>query len=143
MEYELCYVILSSVLRLVYPAPSRSCLRHVYISHFSFFLCAILSLYSVKNDSYDLFVFQHVAGNIVENEIRHKEILQSSFDLLGELIKFNIEAFKAFDAILTTDQKFDKFVNMVNRSLVDSNMFIRSLILSLEHFRTDSSDKGT
>ena len=85
---------------------------------------------------------QHVAGNIVEHEIRHKEILQSSFDLLGELIKFNIEAFKAFDAILTTDSKFEKFVAMVNKSLVDSNMFIRSLILSLEHFRTEGSEKG-
>jgi len=83
----------------------------------------------------------HVAGNIVEHEIRHKEILQSSFDLLGELIKFNIEAFKAFDAILTTDSKFEKFVAMVNKSLVDSNMFIRSLILSLEHFRTEGSEK--
>lgn len=83
----------------------------------------------------------HVAGNIVENEIRHKEILQSSFDLLGELIKFNIEAFKAFDAILTTESKFDKFVTMVNKSLVDSNMFIRSLILSLEHFRAEGQDK--
>ncbi|XP_005093556.1 short transient receptor potential channel 4-associated protein isoform X1 [Aplysia californica] len=84
----------------------------------------------------------HVASNIVENEIRHKEILQSSFDLLGELIKFNIEAFKAFDAILTTEQKFEKFVTMVNRSLVDSNMFIRSLVLSLEHFRSEGSEKA-
>ncbi|BFZ19838.1 hypothetical protein BsWGS_22876 [Bradybaena similaris] len=83
----------------------------------------------------------HVAGNIVENEIRHKEILQSSFDLLGELIKFNIEAFKAFDAILATEQKFEKFVTMVNRNLVDSNMFIRSLVLSLEHFRVEGTEK--
>jgi Trpc4-associated protein len=41
--------------------------------------------------------FQHVATNIVEHEIRHKEILQSSFDLLGELVKFNIEEFRSFD----------------------------------------------
>ncbi|KAI8746483.1 short transient receptor potential channel 4-associated protein-like isoform X1 [Biomphalaria glabrata] len=84
----------------------------------------------------------HVAGNIVESEIRHKEILQSSFDLLGELIKFNIEAFKAFDAILASEDKFDKFVTMVNKSLVDSNMFIRSLILSLENFRAEGSEKS-
>lgn len=45
---------------------------------------------------------QHVASNIVEHEIRHKEILQSSFDLLGELIKFNVEAFKTFEEILHT-----------------------------------------
>lgn len=86
--------------------------------------------------------FQHVAGNIVESTTRHKEILQSSFDLLGELIKFNIEAFKAFDSILTTEERFEKFVSMVNQNLVDSNMFIRSLILSLEHFRAEISSKG-
>ena len=50
-------------------------------------------------------VYQHVASNIVEHEIRHKEILQSSFDLLGELVKFNIDAFKTFDTILTTQEK--------------------------------------
>ncbi|ESO95002.1 hypothetical protein LOTGIDRAFT_215160 [Lottia gigantea] len=79
-------------------------------------------------------LLQHVASNLVEHEIRHKEIIQSSFDLLGELIKFNIEAFKTFDKILNTQAKLDKFVATVNRNLVDSNMFIRSLILSLEHF---------
>ena len=41
----------------------------------------------------------------MEHEIRHKEILQSSFDLLGELVKFNIEAFQTFDSIFTTQQK--------------------------------------
>jgi Trpc4-associated protein len=46
-----------------------------------------------------------VATNIVEHEIRHKEILQSSFDLLGELVKFNIEAFRSFDEILDTAPK--------------------------------------
>ena len=43
-----------------------------------------------------------MASNIVEHELRHKEILQSSFDLLGELIKFNVEAFRTFEEILHT-----------------------------------------
>ncbi|VDI28622.1 Trpc4-associated protein [Mytilus galloprovincialis] len=34
---------------------------------------------------------------------------------------------------------FDKFTSTVNRNLVDSNMFIRSLILSLEHLTNDES----
>ena len=50
-------------------------------------------------------LLQHIAGNIVDNDIRLKEILQSSFDLLGELIKFNIEAFKAFDKVLNSKEK--------------------------------------
>ena len=59
----------------------------------------------------DIILFQHVATNIVEHEIRHKEILQSSFDLLGELVKFNIEAFQTFDSIFTTQQKVIQLFN--------------------------------
>ena len=70
----------------------------------------------------------------MEHDIRPKEILQSSFDLLGELIKFNIDAFKAFDKVLTTKTKFERFISIVDKYLVDSNMFIRSLVLSYEHF---------
>ncbi|XP_050399149.1 short transient receptor potential channel 4-associated protein [Patella vulgata] len=110
-------------------------------STFRFWLARAVESYLRGDTSYCDQVFlmrrgllQHVASNIVEHEIRHKEILQSSFDLLGELIKFNIEAFKTFDSILNTPAKLDKFVATVNRNLVDSNMFIRSLILSLEHF---------
>lgn len=39
--------------------------------------------------------------------------------------------------------QFEKFVTTVNRNMVDSNMFIRSLVLSLEHFRSEGKDTGT
>ena len=35
--------------------------------------------------------------------------------------------------------QFDKFINTVNRNLVDSNMFIRSLVLSLEHLMNEET----
>ena len=41
----------------------------------------------------------------MDYDIRPKEILQSSFDLLGELVKFNIEAFRLFEKIFTAKQK--------------------------------------
>ena len=105
----------------------------------------------------------------MEHDIRHKEILQSSFDLLGELVKFNWDAFRTFDAILgssdlkedvspslssvlspptpplsaeSSSSKLDKFTSTVNRNMVDSNMFIRSLVLSLEHFASHGVDVG-
>lgn len=113
-------------------------------STFRFWLARAVESYLRGNTSYCDQVFlmrrgllQHVASNIVEHEIRHKEILQSSFDLLGELIKFNVEAFKTFEEILHTQPNFDKFINTVNRNLVDSNMFIRSLVLSLEHLMNE------
>ncbi|XP_046354542.1 short transient receptor potential channel 4-associated protein-like isoform X1 [Haliotis rubra] len=115
-------------------------------STFRFWLARAVESYLRGDTSYCDQVFlmrrgllQHVATNIVEHEIRHKEILQSSFDLLGELVKFNIEAFKTFDTILNTQAKLDKFVATVNRNLVDSNMFIRSLVLSLEHFTNEDN----
>ena len=72
----------------------------------------------------------------MENDIRPKEILQSSFDLLGELSKFNVEAFRCFDQVLDTDVKVTRFLRITNRNLVDSNMFIRSLMLSYNYFLT-------
>jgi Trpc4-associated protein len=111
-------------------------------STFRFWLARAVESYLRGSTSYCDQVFllrrgllQHIAGNIVDHEIRPKEILQSSFDLLGEMVKFNVEAFHAFDKVLNTKAKFDKFIATVNQNLVDSNMFIRSLILSLEHFR--------
>ncbi|KAK7115154.1 short transient receptor potential channel 4-associated protein-like isoform X2 [Littorina saxatilis] len=137
-------------------------------STFRFWLARAVESYLRGDTSYCDQIFlmrrgllQHVASNIVEHEIRHKEILQSSFDLLGELIKFNWEAFKTFDAVLSpasaskdssssssrsssssssSAAKFEKFTNTVNRNMVDSNMFIRSLVLSLEHFRSEGKD---
>lgn len=83
-------------------------------------------------------LLHHVAGNLIENDVRPKEILQSSFDLLGELIKFNLDAFRQFEKVVCTEAKFKKMVEMVERNLVDSNMFIRSLILSLEQLQIEN-----
>eukprot|EP00918_Siedleckia_nematoides_P024820 GHVU01053597.1.p1 GENE.GHVU01053597.1~~GHVU01053597.1.p1 ORF type:complete len:770 (-),score=71.82 GHVU01053597.1:2839-5148(-) len=125
--------LLSKVVEVMKKEPTASTFR--------FWLARAVESYLRGNTSYCDQIFllrrgllQHIAGNIVDHDIRPKEILQSSFDLLGELVKFNVEAFRAFDKVLCTKAKFDRFVQIVNRNLVDSNMFIRSLILSLEHF---------
>lgn len=47
---------------------------------------------------------QHVVNNMLDSDERPKEILQSGFDLLAELIKFNIEAFKIIDDVLRTPE---------------------------------------
>ncbi|KAH8009131.1 hypothetical protein HPB51_010921 [Rhipicephalus microplus] len=76
---------------------------------------------------------QLVAGNLVNCNVRQKEVLQSSFDLLGELVKFNLRAFRQLDKILSTEAKQRKLLQLVNGYLVDSNMFVRSLVISQEH----------
>ena len=39
---------------------------------------------------------------MLDSDTRPQEILQSGFDLLGELIKFNIEAYKIIEDVLRT-----------------------------------------
>ncbi|KAK2190340.1 hypothetical protein NP493_84g05051 [Ridgeia piscesae] len=116
-------------------------------STFRFWLARAVESYLRGSTSYCDQIFllrrgllQHIASNIVEHDIRPKEILQSSFDLIGELVKFNVEAFKVFDKVLSSTERLDKFLTTVDRNLVDSNMFIRSLILSLEHFTSVQED---
>lgn len=81
-------------------------------------------------------LLEHLVDHITSDELKPKEILQSSFDLLGELMKFNPFAFKRFDVAIS-DKQFEKFVSILTSNVVDSNMLIRCLVLSQEHFMTD------
>ncbi len=67
---------------------------------------------------------------------RHKETIQSSFDLLGEMVKFSYDACRQMDSILNTETKLKKAMIMVNNNLIDSNMFIRAMVLAAGHFIT-------
>ena len=42
-----------------------------------------------------------LVSHICSKEMKTKEVLQSSFDLLGELMKFNYIAFKEFNDVVT------------------------------------------
>ncbi|CAH3021733.1 unnamed protein product [Porites evermanni] len=81
-------------------------------------------------------LLEHLVDHITSDELKPKEILQSSFDLLGELMKFNPFAFKRFDQVIS-DKQFEKFVSILTSNVVDSNMLIRCLVLSQEHFMSD------
>eukprot|EP00794_Sanderia_malayensis_P018931 gene18931-20836_t len=77
---------------------------------------------------------EHLLGDILNPETKSKEILQSSFDLLGELMKFNQPAFQRFNNCIVTDKQFGTFISIMTSNVVDSNMFIRCIVLSLERF---------
>jgi Trpc4-associated protein len=85
-------------------------------------------------------VVEDIVQNILAiNFTRPKEVLQSCFDMLGELIKFNVNGFQLLDKELNETDKFNMFLTMINQSLIDSNMFLRSVFLSLEFFDLKSS----
>nr|AGC78792.1 trpc4apa protein [Artemia sinica] len=63
-----------------------------------------------------------------------REVAQSSFDLLGEIIRFSQAGCIELDSRLDANFKVRCFFSVINSNLVDSNMFLRSVFLSLDHF---------
>ena len=57
-------------------------------------------------------------------------IVQITFDLMGEVTKFNLFNLTAMDRMLIQEGKSQDFYKLVDKNLVDSNVFIRSLLQS-------------
>lgn len=76
-------------------------------------------------------VLAHTVKQIVEHDLESSASLQTFFDLLGEIVKCNHSVLVAFDALLS-DEDFEKLRKVVMKNLIDSNVFVRSLYLSVE-----------
>uniref|UniRef100_A0A8C1FHR5 Transient receptor potential cation channel, subfamily C, member 4 associated protein b n=1 Tax=Cyprinus carpio carpio TaxID=630221 RepID=A0A8C1FHR5_CYPCA len=85
-------------------------------------------------------MLEHILYCIIDSSCKSHDVLQSYFDLLGELMKFNIDAFKRFNKYVNTEEKFQMFLTQINSSLVDSNMLVRCIVLSLDHFESQTKD---
>ncbi|XP_066558546.1 short transient receptor potential channel 4-associated protein [Amia ocellicauda] len=85
-------------------------------------------------------LLEHILFCIIDSGCKSRDVLQSYFDLLGELMKFNIDAFKRFNKYVNTEEKFQIFLTQINSSLVDSNMLVRCIVLSLDRFENQTED---
>uniref|UniRef100_A0A6Q2Y4N2 Transient receptor potential cation channel, subfamily C, member 4 associated protein a n=1 Tax=Esox lucius TaxID=8010 RepID=A0A6Q2Y4N2_ESOLU len=85
-------------------------------------------------------LLEHILFCIIDSGCKSRDVLQSYFDLLGELMKFNMDAFKKFNRYVNSDEKFQTFMTQINSSLVDSNMLVRCIILSLDRFEGQTED---
>ncbi|MGH0124494.1 UNVERIFIED_CONTAM: hypothetical protein FKN15_077179 [Acipenser sinensis] len=85
-------------------------------------------------------LLEHILFCIIDSECKSRDVLQSYFDLLGELMKFNLLAFKRFNKYVDTEEKFQIFLSQINSSLVDSNMIVRCIALSLDRFESQTED---
>ncbi|XP_071484771.1 short transient receptor potential channel 4-associated protein-like [Diadema antillarum] len=85
-------------------------------------------------------LLEHVVQFIVSSDHHSKEVLQSYFDLMAELMKFNILAFKRFNKAISSEEQFMKFMDLVHKNIVDSNMFVRCLALTIEHFEKEQPE---
>ena len=116
-------------------------------STFRFWLCRAVESYLRGGTSYSDQIFllrrgllQHITASLIQTEVRQKETIQSSFDLLGEMVKFNFDACKQMDSILNSESKLKKGMIMVNNNLIDSNMFIRAMVLACDHFLSSGGE---
>ena len=78
----------------------------------------------------------HIVEDIISDKLHCAGSLQTSFDLLGELCKGNSEVLHLLVSTLDEDT-FRKIMSAAAANLVDSNVFIRSLLLSLERIATN------
>jgi hypothetical protein len=76
-------------------------------------------------------LLQHLLEDVSSERLHCAGSLQTSFDLLGELGKGNAQIFRMLVNDLD-EAKFRKLMGVAATNLVDSNVFIRSLLLSLE-----------
>jgi len=76
-------------------------------------------------------LLSHLIEDVSSERLHCAGSLQTSFDLLGELGKGNSQIFRMLVSDLD-EEKFRKLMGVAAANLVDSNVFIRSLLLSLE-----------
>lgn len=89
----------------------------------------------------NLGIVRHIVTHILAIGVKTSNNLQTAFDLLGEVVKFNRVTLEIFEACFDDDQ-FRDFMNIVMENLIDSNVFIRSLFLSMESISSCSIVKG-
>jgi hypothetical protein len=72
-----------------------------------------------------------LSDEILSDKLRCAGSLQTSFDLLGELVKGDTTVLSYFVKRLS-EEKFERLMSVSTANLVDSNVFIRSLLLSCQ-----------
>jgi len=83
-----------------------------------------------------------VVSNILSSGtgIRAASNLQSAFDLLGELLKFSMHNVHCLESLLGEDD-FRLFIDVILKNLVDSNVFLRSLVVTLHRLHNGDLNK--
>ena len=87
-------------------------------------------------------ILSYTVTHIVDMGIRPSASanLQTAFDLLGELVKGNHHTIEMVDSALG-ETNFVRFMDAVMSNLVDSNVFVRSLYLSIDAFSDSETEQ--
>jgi len=76
-------------------------------------------------------LLEHLVQDITSDRLHCAGSLQTSFDLLGELCKGNSDVLRLLLSMMD-EECFRKLMSSAAANLVDSNVFLRSLLLSME-----------
>ena len=83
-------------------------------------------------------------NDILYGKQEKNQTLQISFDIFGELVKFNRCGFFILDYCFCDNTEFNEFTHKIlsKETLIDSNVFLRSIILSIYFFDTNDKNNG-
>eukprot|EP00638_Chattonella_subsalsa_P000233 CAMPEP_0117744562 /NCGR_PEP_ID=MMETSP0947-20121206/6833_1 /TAXON_ID=44440 /ORGANISM="Chattonella subsalsa, Strain CCMP2191" /LENGTH=1052 /DNA_ID=CAMNT_0005561535 /DNA_START=129 /DNA_END=3285 /DNA_ORIENTATION=+ len=107
-------------------------------SLYKFWLASCVEAYlrgsSVKDQMFvaESGLLRHLLQEIFSEGLRCTGSLQTAFDLLGELTKGNKKILESLESMLSDDE-VEKLLMVVTDNLVDSNVFVRSLVLTIDH----------
>lgn len=107
--------------------------------------CVETFLRTASNSEKTLVAYQgllvHLLRQLSESSNMSSQIShfrQTSFDLLGQLVKWNRDLFNCMNEIFRRDPKLlPLLLRAVSDRLIDSNVFVRSVVMSLERFRAE------
>lgn len=76
---------------------------------------------------------QHILFCIIDSGCKSRDVLQSYFDLLGELMKFNIDAFKRFNNYVNTEEKVQPLRMLHEAGLMYTSVIYKCSLLIDEY----------
>lgn len=83
--------------------------------------------------------FKNIFHNFLKQLLVEKTMktnnIQITFDLLGEILKFNKVNMIFFNKICYENDYQHNLMGLIEENIIDSNVFLRSLIMGFERFR--------
>jgi len=81
-------------------------------------------------------------NQIITKQVNKSSNVQISYDLIGEIVKFNKYNMIFLEHLCEKFSWTNTLANHASMNIVDSNVFLRSLLLSAERFNFNDENKG-
>lgn len=134
--------LLVKLLHKMFTAPKNS--------NYIFAICTFFETYlrGVNPFMQVFFTLGGLLDHLLQSQVKDREenskmITQIYFDLLGEMVKYNLFTLSSMDSILKAKTITDQFEDLMNSNLIDSNVFVRSCLLTDFYHQTLASEKDT